>query len=98
MGYCCRRFLLNRRSWLTNFNRFALFFKRKLIFTFLFHTFKGAPRLLQAVAKDDLIPILAPLAKSYRGEPLPALLLTLCICECGILIADIDKLTALLSM
>jgi potassium/chloride transporter 4/5/6 len=60
--------------------------------------FSGAPRLLQAVAKDDLIPILAPLAKSYRGEPVPALFLTLLICECGILIADIDKLTALLSM
>ncbi|CAF2599438.1 unnamed protein product [Rotaria sp. Silwood2] len=61
-------------------------------------TLTGAPRLLQAVAKDDLIPILGPLAKSYRGEPVPALFLTLLICECGILIADLDKLTALLSM
>ncbi|CAF3737959.1 unnamed protein product [Rotaria socialis] len=61
-------------------------------------TLTGAPRLLQAVAKDDLIPILRPLAKSYRGEPMPALFLTLFICECGILIADVDKLTALLSM
>jgi potassium/chloride transporter 4/5/6 len=58
----------------------------------------GAPRLLQAVAKDDLIPLLSPFAKSYRGEPVPALFLTLLICECGILIADVDKLTALLSM
>ncbi|CAF2835590.1 unnamed protein product [Rotaria sp. Silwood2] len=61
-------------------------------------TLTGAPRLLQAVAKDDLIPILRPLAKSWRGEPIPALFLTLFICECGILIADVDKLTALLSM
>ncbi|CAF0943337.1 unnamed protein product [Adineta ricciae] len=61
-------------------------------------TLTGAPRLLQAVAKDDLIPILRPLAKSYRGEPVPALFLTLFVCECGILIADVDKLTALLSM
>ncbi|CAF0969423.1 unnamed protein product [Adineta ricciae] len=61
-------------------------------------TLTGAPRLLQAVARDDLIPILGPLAKSYRGEPVPALFLTLLICECGILIADVDKLTALLSM
>jgi potassium/chloride transporter 4/5/6 len=53
---------------------------------------------LQALAKDDLLPILRPLAKSYRGEPVPALFLTLFICECGILIADVDKLTALLSM
>ncbi|CAF1013600.1 unnamed protein product [Rotaria sordida] len=61
-------------------------------------TLTGAPRLLQAVAKDDLIPILRPFAKSWRGEPVPALFLTLTICECGILIADVDKLTALLSM
>ncbi|CAF1089582.1 unnamed protein product [Rotaria sordida] len=61
-------------------------------------TLTGAPRLLQAVAKDDLVPILGRLAKSYRGEPVPALFLTLLICQCGILIADLDKLTALLSM
>ncbi|CAF1157859.1 unnamed protein product, partial [Didymodactylos carnosus] len=61
-------------------------------------TLTGAPRLLQAVAKDDLIPILQPLAKSFRGEPVRSLMLTLFICECGVLIADVDKLTALLSM
>ena len=54
--------------------------------------------MLQAVARDDLIPILSPFAKSYRGEPVPALFLTLLICECGILNADVDKLTALLSI
>jgi len=61
-------------------------------------TLTGAPRLIQAVARDDLIPMLRPLAKSFRGEPVRALIVTLLICECGILIADIDKLTALLSM
>jgi len=61
-------------------------------------TLTGAPRLIQAVARDDLIPMLRPLAKSFRGEPVRALIVTLFICECGILIADIDKLTALLSM
>lgn len=47
----------------------------------------GAPRLLQAIARDEIIPFLAPFAKSSkRGEPTRALLLTLVICQCGILL------------
>ncbi len=58
----------------------------------------GAPRLLQAVAKDEIIPFLKPFAASYRGEPLMALLPTLLICECGILIGNLDNLTPLIAM
>ncbi|KAA0199699.1 hypothetical protein HAZT_HAZT011394 [Hyalella azteca] len=37
----------------------------------------GAPRLLQAIAKDGIIPVLAPFAKSTaRGEPFRALMFT----------------------
>lgn len=47
----------------------------------------GAPRLLQAIAKDDVIPFLSPFAvSSKRGEPTRALILTLFICQCGILL------------
>lgn len=47
----------------------------------------GAPRLLQAIAKDDVIPFLRPFAvSSKRGEPTRALILTLSICQCGILL------------
>lgn len=47
----------------------------------------GAPRLLQAIARDQIIPFLQPFAKSSsRGEPTRALLLTLAICQCGILL------------
>jgi len=47
----------------------------------------GAPRLLQAIARDEIIPFLAPFAKSSsRGEPTRALLLTIVICQCGILL------------
>lgn len=50
----------------------------------------GAPRLLQAIAKDEIIPFLAPFAKSSnRGEPVRALLLTLVICQCGILLGKL---------
>lgn len=47
----------------------------------------GAPRLLQAIAKDDVIPFLSPFAvSSKRGEPTRALLLTIIICQGGILL------------
>lgn len=58
----------------------------------------SAPRLLQALAKDDIIPFLRPFAGSYRGEPFRALMLTLVLCWCGILLGNIDYLTPLLAM
>jgi potassium/chloride transporter 4/5/6 len=47
----------------------------------------GAPRLLQAICKDGIIPFLEPFKElSSRGEPVRALLLTLAICEGAVLI------------
>ncbi len=58
----------------------------------------SAPRLLQAVAKDDVIPFLRPLAASYRGEPFRALMVTLLLCWAGILLGNVDYLTPLIAM
>lgn len=59
----------------------------------------GAPRLLQAIAKDGIVPFLAPFAvSSRRGEPTRALILTVLICQCGILLGNVDYLAPLLSM
>ncbi|OAD56078.1 Solute carrier family 12 member 6 [Eufriesea mexicana] len=59
----------------------------------------GAPRLLQAIAKDSIIPFLTPFAtSSNRGEPTRALVLTVIICQCGILLGNVDYLAPLLSM
>ncbi|XP_076165217.1 solute carrier family 12 member kcc isoform X2 [Ptiloglossa arizonensis] len=59
----------------------------------------GAPRLLQAIAKDGIIPFLTPFAtSSSRGEPTRALVLTVIICQCGILLGNVDYLAPLLSM
>ncbi|XP_039954921.1 solute carrier family 12 member 6 isoform X1 [Bactrocera neohumeralis] len=59
----------------------------------------GAPRLLQAIARDEIIPFLSPFAvSSKRGEPTRALLLTIVICQCGILLGNVDLLAPLLSM
>ncbi|CAK5085508.1 unnamed protein product [Meloidogyne enterolobii] len=58
----------------------------------------GAPRLLQAISADDVIPFLRPFQKTdRRGEPIRAIFLTLCICWLGILIAVIENITALIT-
>ncbi|KAJ3585308.1 hypothetical protein NHX12_014029 [Muraenolepis orangiensis] len=59
----------------------------------------GAPRLLQAIAKDNIIPFLRVFGHGKaNGEPTWALLLTACIAELGILIASLDLVAPILSM
>lgn len=52
----------------------------------------GAPRLLQSIAKDGIIPFLEPCAKGkpVTDEPTWSILVTAIICELGILIAALD--------
>ncbi|XP_063075186.1 solute carrier family 12 member 7 isoform X2 [Engraulis encrasicolus] len=59
----------------------------------------GAPRLLQAIARDGIVPFLQVFGHGkYNGEPTWALLLTAGICEIGILIASLDAVAPILSM
>ncbi|XP_077393202.1 solute carrier family 12 member 7-like isoform X2 [Festucalex cinctus] len=59
----------------------------------------GAPRLLQAIARDGIIPFLQIFGHGKaNGEPTWALLLTVGICEIGILIASLDAVAPILSM
>ncbi|XP_071973870.1 solute carrier family 12 member 4 isoform X3 [Engystomops pustulosus] len=59
----------------------------------------GAPRLLQAIAKDNIIPFLRVFGHGKEnGEPTWALLLTALIAELGILIASLDMVAPILSM
>uniref|UniRef100_A0A8C4WUW7 Solute carrier family 12 member 4 n=1 Tax=Eptatretus burgeri TaxID=7764 RepID=A0A8C4WUW7_EPTBU len=59
----------------------------------------GAPRLLQAISKDGIIPFLQVFGHGKaNGEPTWALLLTACITEMGILIASLDMVAPILSM
>ncbi|XP_011485955.1 solute carrier family 12 member 6 isoform X3 [Oryzias latipes] len=59
----------------------------------------GAPRLLQAIAKDNIIPFLRVFGHSKpNGEPTWALLLTALIAELGILIASLDMVAPILTM
>jgi len=51
----------------------------------------GAPRLLQAIARDDIIPFLGIFkATNAKNEPIRALILTFFIAEIGIAIANIE--------
>ncbi|XP_029286568.1 solute carrier family 12 member 5 [Cottoperca gobio] len=59
----------------------------------------GAPRLMQAIAKDGIVPALRIFGHAKaNGEPTWSLLLTACICESGILIASLDAVAPILSM
>jgi len=59
----------------------------------------GAPRLLQSIAKDGIIPFLEPMAVvSKRNEPVRALALTIGICQIAVLIGNVDAIAPLLSM
>ncbi|XP_048576392.1 solute carrier family 12 member 6 isoform X1 [Nematostella vectensis] len=59
----------------------------------------GAPRLLQAIARDNIIPFLNFFAVgSKSGEPTRALLLTAAISEIGILIANLDSVAPIITM
>uniref|UniRef100_A0A3Q3VWC2 Uncharacterized protein n=1 Tax=Mola mola TaxID=94237 RepID=A0A3Q3VWC2_MOLML len=59
----------------------------------------GAPRLMQAIARDGIVPFLQVFGHGKaNGEPTWALLLTAGICEIGILIASLDAVAPILSM
>ncbi|KAI1281976.1 Solute carrier family 12 member 6 [Halotydeus destructor] len=59
----------------------------------------SAPRLLQAIAADELIPFLNCFSKiDSRGEPVRALLMTLGIAEVAVLIGNLDFIAPILTM
>lgn len=59
----------------------------------------SAPRLLQAIAKDDIIPFLKPFKQmDNRGEPVRALAATIVIAWGAILIGNLDFIAPILTM
>ena len=60
---------------------------------------QGAPRLLQAIAADGIIPFLRPFAvTSKNGEPRRALFVTIAIAEAGVLLANVDYIAPIITM
>lgn len=59
----------------------------------------GAPRLLQAIANDNLLSFLSFFKRTgLNGEPSFALLLTVLLAEVGVLIASLDLVAPILTM
>lgn len=59
----------------------------------------SAPRLLHAVASDNIIPFLRFFSvATANGEPRRALILTACITECGILLGNLDLIAPIITM
>ena len=59
----------------------------------------GAPRLLQAIAKDDILPFLNVFKKTTAGgEPIRALIITAIIAEIGIIIAVLELVAPLIDV
>ncbi|XP_077977360.1 solute carrier family 12 member 4-like [Glandiceps talaboti] len=59
----------------------------------------SAPRLLQAIAKDNVIPVLGVFSVvTKRGEPWRALVITVIIAELGILIGALDHVAPVVDM
>lgn len=59
----------------------------------------GSSRILQAIARDDIIPILAPFKKgTAKGdEPRNAVILTYIIAQCGVFIGGLDQVGPVLT-
>ena len=58
----------------------------------------GAPRILQAIAKDRIMPRFFSLGHGANKEPRNALLLTFVIAEAGILIGELNAIARVVSM
>jgi len=59
----------------------------------------GAPRLLQAIAADGVIPFINPFSvTNLKGEPRRALYLTATIAEMGVLLANVDYIAPIITM
>ena len=59
----------------------------------------GAPRLLNAIARDHIMPILSPFKHTTpAGEPLRGLFLTLIIAEMGILLGNLEAVAPLIAV
>ena len=56
----------------------------------------GAPRLLQAIANDNLMPILQPFQGS--GEPRRALAFTFALCTCAVSLGNINLIAPIITM
>ena len=60
----------------------------------------GAPRILQALARDNIFPALAPFAQGSRksGEPRRAIALTFAVAQAAVLLGDLDLIAPIITL
>jgi amino acid transporter len=60
----------------------------------------GAPRILQALARDRVLPILAPFGKGSgpAGEPRRATIVSFAIAQAGLMLGDLDAIAPVITM
>jgi len=58
----------------------------------------GAPRIIQAVAKDKIVPRILGKGQGINNEPRNALIFTFMLAEIGILIGDLNAIASLVTM
>ena len=60
----------------------------------------GSPRILQAVARDGVLPVLRPLAagSGQAREPRRAVVLTFVIAQAGVLVGDLNAIAPIITM
>lgn len=96
---CSAKTRLMERCLFIFFFRITSIYSLYIFTNYLINLLCSAPRLLQAIARDNLIPFLNVFAHgSKSGEPTRALALTACISEIGILIANLDSVAPIITM
>ncbi len=60
----------------------------------------GAPRILQALARDRVLPLLGPFAKGSgdAGEPRRAIVLSFAIAQAGVMLGDLNAIAPVITM
>jgi len=60
----------------------------------------GAPRILQALARDNILPVLSPFGKGSgpAGEPRRATILSFCIAQGGVMLGDLNAIAPVITM
>lgn len=61
-------------------------------------TLVGSSRILHAIAKDEVLPILSKLKVTRNGEPIRALLATYFVAQCVIFVGSVDVVAGLTTM
>lgn len=69
-----------------------------IVASFSFLIILRAPRLLQALAKDDIIPVLGVFKKTWNSEPRRALFFTYIIAQAAVAIGTLDAVAPIATM